>query len=86
MNSENGFFGNGIGKNRIKWLVKGREYNMKIIIVGCGRNGAGLALALSKAGHAITVIDFNKSAFSKLGQDFKGKTIEGVGFDRDILT
>lgn len=59
---------------------------MKIIIVGCGRNGAGLALALSKAGHSITVIDLNAAAFSRLGQSFKGKTIEGVGFDRDILS
>lgn len=59
---------------------------MKIIIVGCGRNGAGLALALSKAGHSITVIDSDEMAFTKLGKDFKGKTIEGIGFDRDILT
>lgn len=58
---------------------------MKIIIVGCGRNGSGLAQALSRAGHAVTVIDSSASAFSKLGQDFKGKTIEGVGFDREIL-
>ncbi|MGI6169681.1 MAG: FAD-dependent oxidoreductase, partial [Christensenellales bacterium] len=47
---------------------------MKVIIVGCGRNGAGLALALSKAGHSITVIDSNKAAFSKLGKGFRGKT------------
>lgn len=59
---------------------------MKIIIVGCGRNGAGLALALSKAGHAITVIDTNAAAFAKLGDHFSGKTIEGIGFDQDILT
>ena len=58
---------------------------MKIIIVGCGRNGAGLARALSKAGHTITVIDLNGTAFSKLGENFKGRTIEGIGFDRDIL-
>ena len=30
---------------------------MKIIIVGCGRNGSGLAQAMSKAGHSVTVID-----------------------------
>ncbi|MGI6497616.1 MAG: potassium channel family protein [Oscillospiraceae bacterium] len=59
---------------------------MKIIIVGCGRNGAGLAQLLSKAGHTITVIDSNASAFSQLGEQFKGRTIEGVGFDKDILT
>lgn len=58
---------------------------MKIIIVGCGRNGAGLALALSRAGHSITVIDYKAEAFKKFAADFNGKTIEGVGFDRDIL-
>ena len=58
---------------------------MKIIIVGCGRNGSGLARALSKAGHTVTVIDSDGSTFSQLGQDFKGKTIEGVGFDKDVL-
>lgn len=58
---------------------------MKIIIVGCGRIGAGLALSLSRSGHAITVIDSNATTFSKLGQEFKGKTIVGIGFDQDVL-
>jgi trk system potassium uptake protein TrkA len=56
-----------------------------MIIVGCGRNGSGLALALSKMGHAVTVIDSDPSAFKALGAAFKGDTVEGVGFDRDIL-
>ncbi len=59
---------------------------MKVIIVGCGRNGAGLALSLSKAGHTVTVIDTNPASFTKLGEKFKGKVIEGIGFDRDILS
>jgi len=58
---------------------------VKIIVVGCGRNGSGLAEALSKGGHDVTVIDSNPAAFAKLGKDFKGKTVQGVGFDRDIL-
>lgn len=58
---------------------------MKIIVVGCGRNGSGLAQLLSKTGHSITVIDSDAAAFVNLGQDFKGKTIEGVGFDREVL-
>ena len=58
---------------------------MKIIIVGCGRIGSGLALSLEKAGHTLSVVDSNPSAFSKLGSAFKGKTVEGVGFDRDVL-
>jgi trk system potassium uptake protein TrkA len=58
---------------------------MKVIIVGCGRIGSGLASALDKAGHTVTVIDLDPAAFEKLPPSFKGKKIEGVGFDRDIL-
>lgn len=58
---------------------------MRMIIVGCGRNGSGLAQALSKMGHTVTVIDSDASAFKALGPSFRGETIEGVGFDRDIL-
>lgn len=58
---------------------------MRIIVVGCGRMGSGLALALSKAGHMVTVIDSSASAFERLDPAFKGKTVEGVGFDREVL-
>ncbi len=58
---------------------------MKIIIIGCGRMGSGLAHDLSLRGHTITVIDRDPSAFERLGPSFKGRTIAGVGFDRDVL-
>lgn len=58
---------------------------MRIVIVGCGRIGSGLAQALDKAGHEVYVIDSNPAAFSKLNPAFTGKKIEGVGFDRDVL-
>lgn len=58
---------------------------MRIVIVGCGRIGSGLAQALDKAGHEVYVIDSNPSAFTKLNPAFTGKKIEGVGFDRDVL-
>ena len=58
---------------------------MKIIIVGCGRLGSGLARALSENGHAITVIDMDPLAFELLSSSFKGQKITGVGFDRDVL-
>lgn len=58
---------------------------MRMIIVGCGRVGSGLARALDKRGHAVTVIDMNTAAFEKLGKGFKGQCIEGVGFDREAL-
>ncbi|MEI7667679.1 MAG: TrkA family potassium uptake protein [Erysipelotrichaceae bacterium] len=58
---------------------------MKIIIVGCGRMGSGLANKLCVLGHEVTIIDTNPEAFKTLGPGFKGKTIVGVGFDRDVL-
>ncbi len=58
---------------------------MKVIIVGCGKLGSGLASSLIKKGHRVTVIDNNPEAFELLGKDFKGDTIVGIGFDRDIL-
>ncbi len=58
---------------------------MKIIIVGCGRIGSGLAQTLSRSGHTVTVIDVNPSAFELLPSSFKGQKIVGVGFDRDVL-
>lgn len=58
---------------------------MKVIIVGCGKLGAGLALNLIRKGHTVTVIDTNPEAFDLLGRDFKGETVVGIGFDKDIL-
>jgi trk system potassium uptake protein TrkA len=54
--------------------------------MGCGRVGSGLAKELESAGHSVSVIDQNREAFRRLGADFKGQTIAGVGFDRDVLT
>lgn len=59
---------------------------MKIIIVGCGRVGASLAKNLSLQGLDVTVIDKNKSAFDALGSSFKGKKVEGIGFDQKVLS
>lgn len=58
---------------------------MKVIIVGCGKLGSGLALELVKKGHKVTIIDSDPEAFELLGKDFKGETIVGVGFDKNIL-
>lgn len=58
---------------------------MKTIIIGCGRIGSGLALKLNQSDHDITIIDQDPLTFKHLGAGFKGKTIAGVGFDRDVL-
>lgn len=58
---------------------------MKILIIGCGRMGAGLARALAVRGHQMTIIDKDPTAFDRLPSTFAGQKIEGVGFDRQVL-
>jgi trk system potassium uptake protein len=58
---------------------------MQSIIVGCGRVGVMLAHLLEHDGHQVTVIDKNPLAFRKLGSGFRGRTVPGIGFDRDVL-
>jgi trk system potassium uptake protein TrkA len=54
--------------------------------MGCGRVGSTLAQSLEKRGHTVAVIDVSADAFRRLGADFQGLTVTGIGFDRDILT
>jgi len=53
--------------------------------MGCGRVGSALAEKLDHAGHSVAVIDQEATAFRKLSASFAGRTITGVGFDRDRL-
>jgi trk system potassium uptake protein TrkA len=53
--------------------------------MGCGRVGSTIAHSLEKAGHTVAVVDQDASAFRRLGPDFQGRTVTGVGFDRDTL-
>src|SRR3954464_9056007 len=53
--------------------------------MGCGRVGASLAAALERLGHEVAVIDKSQQAFRRLGSDFHGQQVVGVGFDRETL-
>ena len=53
--------------------------------MGCGRVGSSLARSLERRGHTVAVIDLNSESFRRLGPDFAGKTVRGVGFDREVL-
>ncbi len=59
---------------------------MHVIVVGCGRVGSEVALNLAGTEHDVIVIDRRAESFRRLGEDFKGTTMVGVGFDRDVLT
>lgn len=58
---------------------------MKFILIGCGRMGAGLALALSRRGHTITLVDKNREALEQPERLFRAQTIVGTGFDQGVL-
>ena len=58
---------------------------MHVVVVGCGRVGSGLARILEDQGHTVAVVDKQAKAFRRLPEGFSGRTIQGVGFDRDRL-
>ena len=47
--------------------------------------GSGLALELVKKSHTVTVVGGSMDEFALLGKGFKGETIVGVAFDKQIL-
>jgi len=56
-----------------------------VVIMGCGRVGSTLARTLEGRGHTIAVIDANPDAFRRLGPNFSGDKVTGVGFDQAVL-
>jgi trk system potassium uptake protein len=58
---------------------------LHVVVVGCGRVGSGLAGILEDGGHTVAVIDKAQKAFRRLPEGFSGRTVLGVGFDRDLL-
>ena len=58
---------------------------MHVVIVGCGRVGSRLAGELIEGGHSVAIIDRKTEAFRRLGVEFAGQMVTGIGFDRDTL-
>jgi trk system potassium uptake protein TrkA len=56
-----------------------------VVIMGCGRVGSTLADRLEEAGHSVAIIDIDAHAFRRLGPDFRGRKIHGVGLQRTVL-
>lgn len=53
--------------------------------MGCGRVGEQLSKVMLEDGHEVVVIDQDAEALARLGPHFRGRTVRGVGFDRDVL-
>ena len=58
---------------------------MRVVILGCGRVGSGMARSLAAQGHHVTVIDKDPDAFRRLGESFAGDVVRGLGIDADVL-
>lgn len=58
---------------------------MHVVIMGCGRVGSSLSAAVERLGHTVAIIDKDPQAFRRLGTDFHGQQVVGVGFDKKVL-
>lgn len=58
---------------------------MKVLIMGCGRVGARVAILLDDQGHDVTVMDTAPTAFRRLPETFGGRTTIGNGMDGPAL-
>ena len=58
---------------------------MHVVVMGCGRVGSAIARRLEEIGHSVAVIDQNAEAFRRLGPEFTGRQVTGLGFDRQTL-
>jgi trk system potassium uptake protein TrkA len=53
--------------------------------MGCGKVGEQLCRKLVSSGNDVTVIDADVVNLDHLGDDFRGRKVIGIGFDRDVL-
>lgn len=58
---------------------------MNIIVVGCGRVGASLAVVLDTPENEVSIVDIDPSSFARLNGEFEGRKVVGQGFDEDVL-
>lgn len=58
---------------------------MHVVVMGCGRVGASLAMALQRLDHTVAVVDKNADAFHRLSKEFRGQQVTGNGFDQNVL-
>jgi trk system potassium uptake protein TrkA len=58
---------------------------MRVVIMGCGRVGAGLAQQLQREGHEVTILDTDAFAFRRLLAKFGGRRLQGSGTDDRVL-
>jgi len=58
---------------------------MRVIIVGSGRVGAGIASQLAEEGHEVVILDTRTESFRRLAPGFSGQALRGDGTDTSVL-
>ena len=58
---------------------------MRVIIVGSGRVGAGMASQLAEEGHEVVLLDTRTESFRRLAPGFSGQALRGDGTDPSVL-
>lgn len=58
---------------------------MNVVILGCGRSGAALALQLAARDHKVTLIERSPESLRRLGKSYPCKIVLGNGLDEDVL-
>lgn len=58
---------------------------MNVLIMGCGRVGARIAVMLDQTGHDVTIMDTNPAAFRRLPESYRGNRMVGNGMDGPAL-
>jgi trk system potassium uptake protein len=58
---------------------------MRVVVLGCGRVGSGVARELASRDVEVAVIDHDPKALERLGDGFRGRRILGSILDREVL-
>lgn len=57
---------------------------MRILVLGCGRLGARLAMDATAEGHEVAIVDKDPRSFSRLPGDLNAVIVLGTGIDEDV--
>jgi trk system potassium uptake protein len=58
---------------------------MRILVLGCGRVGSGVARELTARGLDVTAVDRDPQALDRLGEGFPGRTLRGTILVASVL-
>ncbi len=58
---------------------------MRVVVIGCGKFGVRVSAYLTRQNHDVTIVDNDKETFHALSEEFTGRTICGVGYDKEVL-